>query len=424
MFRNFFLEKVYSRKPRILKYSKNTLVYKILQYSYNNTRYYKKLIDDIGGFPDSESKTFSLLEKIPVLTKELIRENEEMLIASQKRSGLHWNTSGGSSGKPIRILQDNLYLQSSRYIVYNQKTKTGFIWGLPLIKVWGDEREILGQNRSLRDILINRIKKQTVLNSFKLTSENKLQILKYISNNCSGIVVGYVQSIYQIALFAKEMKVKINSPRSIIVSAGTLYPFMREKIKKVFSSDLYNRYGSREVGPIAMSGPNQDSLYITKGCWVEVLDEADKPVPFGIEGEIVITSLINYAMPLIRYKIGDRGSLEAVEKDGKIDIRIKKLTGRSVDLFTTQDGNKVDGEFFTHLMYFRDWVKEFQFVQKNYNSIVLSVVVKYEPSNEEINEIELGVKAAMSKKCTLSVKYVDKIPNPKSGKFRFTISEV
>ncbi len=148
-------------------------------------------------------------------------------------------------------------------------------------------------------------------------------------------------------------------------------------------------------------------------------------MPPGVEGEIAVTSLVNFTMPLLRYRIGDRGILlPGRVRGGQV---LAKVLGRNVDAFRRRDGSLVDGEYFTHLLYFRDWVGKFQFVQRSYDDVVLRVVPRDPggtPSPAEIEEIADQVRAALGNEARFHVEWTTEIPPATSGKYRFTISEV
>ena len=94
------------------------------------------------------------------------------------------------------------------------------------------------------------------------------------------------------------------------MTADTLRDHMRARIERVYGCPVTNRYGSRELGDIAGQCSAVQGLHVFPWAnYVEVVDDAGRPVGPGEEGELAVTSLINRAMPLIRYRIGDRGIL-------------------------------------------------------------------------------------------------------------------
>jgi phenylacetate-CoA ligase len=207
-----------------------------------------------------------------------------------------------------------------------------------------------------------------------------------------------------------------------------LYPFMREKIQTVFQCKVFNRYGSREVGDIACERPGYEGLRIAPwGNYVEIVDNEGNPVPDGTEGNILVTSLTNFAMPLIRYQIGDRGVLSARKNSaqGGYGQVLERVLGRTVDTFKTKNGTLIDGEYFTHLLYFRDWVWRFQVVQESHSSIVFKIVKsELDYQQAELEEITTKAKLIMGDDCTVAFEFVDEILSGDSGKYRYTISEI
>jgi phenylacetate-CoA ligase len=227
--------------------------------------------------------------------------------------------------------------------------------------------------------------------------------------------------MYELAKFIEQNNLSIKNIDAIITSAGTLYPFMRETIEKNFKVKIYNRYGSREVGNIACEEPNIDGLVITDDVFVEIVDENGNKCEDGVEGEIIVTSLINHAMPLIRYKIGDRGVLNTSKYDFPI---LEKVSGRNVNMFRTKDNKLIDGEYFTHLLYHIEWIKKFQIIQKDYDLIEVKLIKNFDESKEDLNNIESGIKKVMGANCIVKFNFVDEILPLKSGKYLYTICEL
>lgn len=381
----------------------------ILEHAVKNTRYY-------SNFDPKDLSSF------PILTKDIIRENFEDLKSKDLNIRKWWiNTSGGSTGEPVKFIQDKEYLEISRNITYLQKQKVGYSFGDTFIKLWGDEREILNGSQSIKSKVINYIKNLTFLNSFNMSEKNMYSFIEQINQKQPKLIVAYAQAMYELSKFVEEKNIKIESVGSIITSAGTLYPFMRESIEKNFNTKVYNRYGSREVGNIACEEPNIDGLVITDGVYVEIVDENGNICEDGVEGEIVVTSLINYAMPLIRYKIGDRGILNTTKYNFPI---LEKVSGRNVNMFKKSDGTLIDGEYFTHLLYHIYWINKFQIVQKDYKYVVINIVLNENKIDDDIEQIKKGIYKILGEDCTIEFNYLDEILPLRSGKYVYTISEI
>jgi phenylacetate-CoA ligase len=198
-----------------------------------------------------------------------------------------------------------------------------------------------------------------------MTPEKMSRYLQFLNTHPPKFIIAYVQSIYELAQFAISEHITVTPQEAIMTLAGTLYPFMREKIEAVFHCKIFNRYGSREVGDIACECEAHAGLHVFPwGNYIEIVDDEGHPVPNGVEGNILVTNLNNFAMPLIRYAIGDRGMLSLSDQCscGRQGQILERLSGRNVDVFRKRDGTLIDGEYFTHLLYFKNWVQKFQVV--------------------------------------------------------------
>jgi len=203
---------------------------------------------------------------------------------------------------------------------------------------------------------------------------------------------------------------------------------MRQKIESVFQTRVFNRYGSREVGDMACECDTHEHLHIApSGHFIEIVDDNGAQLTDGVEGNIAVTCLMNYAMPLVRYSIGDRGVMSTARQCscGRKGPMLKAVLGRNVDAFKTADGTLIDGEYFTHLLYFRNWVRQFQVVQRGYSEVEYKIVGSAGGAHPaEVEEIIAKTKLVLGPSCQVRLDFVpDILPSP-SGKYRYTISEV
>jgi phenylacetate-CoA ligase len=405
----------------------NKCLSEILIHCKKNVSYYKNIF--VGDIELCKGDPIDIIRKIPPMTKDIIRRHYQDLQSKDlyKRKW-YYNTSGGSTGEPIRLIQDREYQDIARAVTHLYYWLIGHEIGKTMVQLWGSERDILEGSVGIRAKVTNYFWNIRLMNAFRMTPEKMKQYLSLLDSSPPDLVLAYAHPIYELALFAERNGFRIAPQRAIMTSAGTLYPFMREKIEEVFRCKVFNRYGSREVGDIACEHPGSGGLWVAPwGCYVEIVDEYGRPVPPGVEGDILVTSLANFSMPLIRYKIGDRGvlSTDSTTPSGLRGQILLKVSGRNVDMFKCRDGTLIDGEYFTHLLYFRDWVRKFQFVQKDFDIVAVNMVkADGEVPEGDLEDIGRKIQVLLGKGCRVEYNFVEDISPSPSGKYRYTISEV
>jgi phenylacetate-CoA ligase len=400
---------------------------KILNHCLKSVPYYSKLLRNINNKDVLKDNPEKLLSMLPILTKDVIRCNFEKLISDDINSRKwFYNTSGGSTGEPIKIIQDSGYADASTAISLLFDSLAGREIGEPELYLWGSDKEFLQGTMGWKTNLFNFFSNTSYLNAFRMSPANMRDFLFTINKNRPKLILAYAQAIYELAKFACDNRLIVVPQWAIMTSAGTLYPWMREQIEDVFQCKVYNRYGSREVGGIACERPDYDGLWVAPwGNFIEIVDDDGNLLPAGVEGNILVTSLINFAMPLLRYKIGDRGILLSQDEHAGIRGQIfKSVTGRITDNFLTKEGKVIPGEYFIHIIgvFLNDGaINKFQIIQKDYDRIVLKII-----KVKEVDTIEIidKIKMIMGGDCIVEIEFVNEIPPLASGKYRYTISEV
>ncbi|HNT34584.1 MAG TPA: phenylacetate--CoA ligase family protein, partial [bacterium] len=365
--------------------------------------------------------------QVPFLTKQIIREQGRALISEDcPRRGSYPNTSGGSTGEPVRFLQDARYKAHNWADVLLYNRVLGKELGMREVKLWGSERDILqggtGWITQMGNFLYNRL----LLNSFLMTPDLMREYVSRINHFKPYSLWTYVESAFELARFVDREKLSLVPIPVTITTAGTLTESVREFIEKHLQTKVHNQYGSREVGPIACECPMRNGLHLFE--WtilLETVDEKGQSTEPGKEGEIVVTLLSNYSMPLIRYRIGDRGTLtERSCPCGRQTRLLETVSGRIVDHFRLSDETLVGGEYFTHLLYHRPWVQKFQFVQDRFDHVSVYLVVEQQPQPSELDEIRSKVQVVMGKQCEVTFQFVEEVPPTTSGKRRYTVCAI
>jgi len=404
----------------------------ILLYSWHNVPYYKRLFDEIGIIKSNSEIDLSRFQEIPLLDKEIINNSFSDLKSKKLAEGEYfYNTSGGSTGEPVKFVQDAKFAEWGWAVKTYFDEWSGYYTGRRKIKLWGSERDLFVGRQTAKIRLLRWLHNEIWLNAFKMTSEQMRNYVEKINTFKPVQILAYVESIYELSLFIEKEKILVHSPKAIMTSAGTLYSYMKDKVQNVFQAPVYNRYGSREVGDMACECEQQNGLHVSSLThYIEILNSDLNPAGPDENGEIVVTSLSNFAMPLIRYRVGDIGAWSKNPCTcGRPFPLLKRIEGRVSDTFFTKGGDQVHGEYFTHLFYFREWIKKFQVVQEELNLVKVLIVSKnlensYECVANDLADIQYKIQLVMGNTCKVEFKFVNEIVPSKSGKYRYTISKL
>jgi phenylacetate-CoA ligase len=344
---------------------------------------------------------------------------------SEQLSGkTRWNTSGGSTGEPVSLLQDYDMMCQSRAAELLFMRWAGHKMGEPHMLIWGVPQATFNEKISLHEWLFRLIHNETYLNCYKITDDILYAWVECINVKRPVLIEAYADAVHDLSHLIIEKKLSIESPRAILTSGSVLTPQMREKVAQAFNCPVINRYGSREVSTIACSCASSSELHVNEyNCYVEVVDEDGNPCANGIEGDILVTQLANHAMPLIRYRIQDRGMWASGSCScGRNTKRLVSVNGRQSDYLLALDGSRINGTALTTLLYPVSSVARYQYRQTQRDKVVVAVVprggVDVELLKKQIQS-PLGRLKTMLNGVAVELAIVDEITPSKSGKYRY-----
>ena len=414
-----------SSRDNILEYQR-TRVRQLIQHAVQTTPYYRDLLIDIGLSHDDLTQLFSTdstdISIIPPLEKKSIRDQLHNLLSDispdQKRIE---NATGGSTGTPLKFYQDRTYWNHRNLSVYYFDRWGGWDFGEPQLVIWGAPADVNTGSRWKQKL--NRYwRNQFWLDGFQLTETAMQTTFEKMRQWQPKTILAYPSSLHQFAKYLNEQNLKPNwDLKGIISSAEMLYPHYRTLAESTFGTKIYNRYGGREVGLIAMECC-EGRMHIN--CR-DIFFEIDSDDPYRIPGDILITQLNNWTMPFIRYRIGDIGRLsnERCPCDNQLPV-LAELLGRSTATFRTKSGMLVHGGYFTQQFYNIEGVSQFQLIQDSFEECKLKLVINEEWTEKTCDEIVLKIQEKLGTNVSVDVKYVEEIPLSRSGKREFTISRL
>ncbi len=404
----------------------------LFNHSFANVPYYKELLEKIGadktGWADNP---VAFIRNIPILTRSDIHTHSKALHSSDYRKrNPYMNASGGSSGTPVKITQDAYFFENAMAHQLLANHWHGMEPFDSIVKIWGAERDTYIGKKPFLSHVKDFFRNRYVINTFSLSDEKIIKIIDILNKKRPKLILAYVNSIYHIARFARENNLKVYPQNAIHCGAGNLYDFMRQEIASVFQCPVYNHYGTREMSSIASECSERNGLHMFwENVYTEIVDMEGNVCPPGQEGRIVVTSLNNFSMPLIRYDIGDIGIQETEEncRCGCTYPKLKKVVGRSTELIKTRSGKIIFPEFFIHMIGVScndGSIRSFQVRQKDFEMIEIAIVRNPGFNPAILKEIEFNIKKVMGEKTQIQFSYTETIPKTSTGKYNYVISEL
>lgn len=311
----------------------------IVQHHLRTNGFYKSLVtnEDVAW------------NELPVLTKR----NLQQPLVQRLSSGYHLNNvfkgkTSGSSGHPFTFAKDKFahaltwaafhHAYNGHNINLNTSLQARF-YGIPLN---GKSRHV----ELLKDFVSYRKR-------FAVFNLNAAVLDDYVSRFCQRkyqYINGYTSSIVLLAKHCASKNIVLKdlcpSLALCIVTSEMLFPDDRELLEKWLGVPVVNEYGASEVGLIAMENSNGNFELNNQNLFVEVVDNRNIPVANGATGRILVTDLYNLAHPMIRYEIGDLGSIQTLENGMRI---ISNLQGRTSDIAQLPSGKIVPGLTFYYV---------------------------------------------------------------------------
>jgi phenylacetate-coenzyme A ligase PaaK-like adenylate-forming protein len=416
-----FLESVQYRSAKELQCLTEQLLVDLLRHASQKVPYYAEILPDLGVVRDGKVNLDHFAE-IPFLTREIVQREGDRLYASDRaRRGFYENRSGGSTGQPLAFIQDRAYEDWSYAGRFFCNRMLGKDVGDAEVSLWGSERDLLAGSNSGRKAIKHWLFNLNRLNSFLMDDDQMSAHALTIARNKPVMLAGYVDSLFEMARFAQKHEIELFQPRFVLSQAGTLTEATRQVIARAFGAPVYNFYGSREMSPIACECTDGGLHILSIGQLVEVVDVRDG------WGDLAITGLINYAMPFIRYRIGDKGALhDGVCTCGRTFPLLRGVAGRSTECFRTRNGQVIPPQYFVNTVRTicrNGSIGKFQFVQRDFEHVTVRIVVNYEDDGLK-NEIRERLQLVMGNDCKVNFEAVDDIPPLPSGKYLYTISDI
>ena len=358
---------------------------------------------------------YQWLEQFPLLTKEIIRNEPHTLISEKENTeNLIPYFSSGSSGVQSKIYMNRKEQSLIRGVLTHWWEWSGYRLGKGIAQTG------MSANRSYLKKIKDKLFKTLYLEAFSLSEEQLSTFFQQMKKRKIKYLVGYASSLNVIAEYAIKNEVNIKL-KSVISLGDKLFNTYRKNLKQAFSADIYDTYGSNEGLMIAATKEPDIYYILSPHVYIEILNDQGTKVKDGEIGNIVATRLDAFSMPLIRYKLGDLGSL--LPKDEYPEKRtfnypiLKQIIGRDTDVVILKDDKKLIVHSFTGIFEYFDDVKQFKVIQSSREGITIEYLKGKGFEQASLKKIEFELqKYIQDTSFKIVFKEVDYIAPTKSGK--------
>lgn len=398
---------------------------KLLNHAFNNTDFYVKHWAKAGIHSVDDIKCMADFARLPVVNKTDIAQHYHEFLASNYTNNIKKST-GGSTGQPLHF-EYNVDSNTRREaVMWRGYGWGGYSLGMKSTYLWSVNIGEFSYLKNIKENLYHSFYNRSMLNLFNLKEDNINTYVDSIIKRKPQVIVSYVAPLYEVAKYINNHQITMPKLGSILTGAEPLLDFQRDEIEHAFKCTVINTYGCREFMLMASECQQEKNLHINSDHLIfETVDEQNKLVLEKV-GNVLVTDLFNYGMPLIRYENGDRATLTNDKCGcGNPFPLIKEIDGRKPDVIKTPSGGMINGIFFPHLFKEFNNIKRFQVIQKKLDALTIKLIVDDKKTFQyEQSKLEIEINKYTNNELTLNFLIVDDIPLTPSGKHRVTICEI
>jgi phenylacetate-CoA ligase len=393
----------------------------LLVHARDQVPWYREQFRQCGLVPEDVTDP-AQLSVLPVLTKSVVKDHYQDLIALNWRGRTFSKRTGGSTGEPFRFEMTRNDYQRRMAVMWRGYGRAGARMGRRTLYLWG--ADILPGNSlgAVKNRLYHALFQRRMLNSFEMNRDNLAEYENAIRRYRPEVIVAYVTPLYELARHLLAAGRTLPGAEAILTGAEPLRDAQREVIEKAFRAPVHNTYGCREVMLIASEAPGVQGMLVNADqLLVESVDQHGRAVA-GEPGRLLLTDLHAEGMPLIRYANGDVVTVASTSTPGFPWPCLRSVEGRQLDLIRTPDGRMLPGEFFPHLLKDIQGVERFQVVQQRLDALSVRIVAGADYDHTAELLLTAMLRRHLGERMHISIEYVAEIPLTAAGKLRVTLS--
>lgn len=394
---------------------------KLISFAYENIDFYREIYKN-ADFHPQDLKLPEQVTKIPIISRPDLQK-KYTLPGKLTKSNYKANTAG-TTGESLTLYVDNLSWAYHHANIFRTLSWFGVKPRAPEARIWGRRIDASANFKTqVKDLLFNRMR----LNVFNMEKEIE-KFVKDLYKFKPQYLYGYPSAIIQFSEILQEKKLIPPQFKVIACTSEQLTASQLITIKNFFDTEVTDIYGAAEVGIISSQCPHGGRHIPVESIWLDIENQQKIFNDFTI-GDVVVTDLNNYVMPIIRYSIGDVSNFESGTCTcGLAHPRLGQIKGRILEIIETAGGYKTNSAFTYYL--FKGFeskeksIRQYQLIQKSKDNFLVKLVMDADLNDDHILYFNKTLKEYLGSEIQISVSKVDHIPVGRSAKYMIFRKEI
>lgn len=395
---------------------------RLVSHAYEKVPFYRRLLDRHGLKPQ-DIRSLADLAAIPVTSRKDLQSlpAAEVCAAGLEPARLVVRPTSGSTGEPVRLRRT--WFEERLLSVYRQRAFRDF--GLRATDLRVRIADIRPRDPGIHNPALR------LLAAFGLCERVDIsdllpveEILRELRRRRPEAVTGFAGAVARVAARMTGDDRRLVRPRFVAVGGEVLTRAMREQIRRGFEAPVWECYGCEEFNLIAWECRATGFYHTCDDAMIVEVHKDGRAAQPGERGELVGTALRSFAMPLIRYRLGDvvtRGPSPC--PCGEPFATLAAIEGRLVDYFPLPGGGLLNAYSLVDILVAEaPWIRHYQLTQERKDRIALRVVPLAQPPPDELARVRRLLAAAAGPAVELNIEFVADIPAGPDGKFRLARS--
>jgi phenylacetate-CoA ligase len=392
----------------------------LLKHAYQNVPYYRRMFNERGLKP-ARIQSLDDFRRIPFLTKRLVRDNFESLIAQNyPKSKRLVVTTGGSTGDPLQLVYEKGVSRPRDWAFFHRLWhRVGYTLGDRMAVF---EHIVLPSSIGNKFWAYEPIKNRLLFSIYHMTDSNMPRYIEKVRRFGPRFIHTFPSSLSLLVRFMKLNRIApFPSVRAVLCASENLRAERRELFEEVLGCRVLDCYGQVELVVLSGGCEKQDAHHIFPEYGLtELIDKDGRVVAEeGEVGEIVGTGFGNWLMPLIRYRTGDLAVFTNAQcQCGRAYPLFSRIEGRAQEFFIGKDGAPIPllGNYDVAAKML-DKIRELQFVQEREGFVIINTVKRAAASESEVKrELLAKLGERSGGRLDFEIRFVERVGRTERGK--------